>query len=120
MRQAVTVLSDEEELFRETVRDFSDREVAPGAIERDRKGAIEPELIAKLFEIGVMSVEIPERFGGAGRIPDEARVGKHRLLRTFGSRLGERCLRARDTGRCGWRRFPADGPQALDHECGGV
>lgn len=66
MRQAVTVLSDEEELFRETVRDFSDREVAPGAIERDRKGAIEPELIAKLFEIGVMSVEIPERFGGAG------------------------------------------------------
>ena len=66
MREAVTVLSEEEELFRETVRSFADQEIAPGAIERDRKGAIEPELIAKLFEIGVMSVEIPERFGGSG------------------------------------------------------
>lgn len=66
MREAVTVLSEEEELFRETVRSFADQEIAPGAIERDRKGTIEPELIAKLFEIGVMSVEIPERFGGSG------------------------------------------------------
>lgn len=66
MREAVTVLSEEEELFRETLRDFADQEVAPGAIERDQKGRIEPELVSKLFELGAMSVEVPERFGGAG------------------------------------------------------
>ena len=65
MTEPVTVLAEEEELLRDTVREFADREIAPSAIERDQKGFIEEELISKLFELGVMSIETPERFGGS-------------------------------------------------------
>ncbi len=61
----LTVLSEEEEIFRKTVRDFTDQEVVPRAARMDQAGCYEPDLIPKLFELGLMAIETPERWGGA-------------------------------------------------------
>ena len=62
----LTVLSEEEELFRQTVREFAETEVGPHVHEMDEAAQFKPELIAKFFELGLMGIEIPEQFGGAG------------------------------------------------------
>jgi butyryl-CoA dehydrogenase/short/branched chain acyl-CoA dehydrogenase len=62
----LTVLSEEEELFRKSVRDFAEQEVVPRAAEMDRAGRLDPALVGKLFGLGVMAIETPERLGGAG------------------------------------------------------
>ena len=65
-RPALTELSEQERMFQEAVRDFAAAEIAPRVREMDTSGRIEADLITKLFEMGVMGVEIPEAFGGAG------------------------------------------------------
>lgn len=62
----LTLLSEEEELFRATVREFAETEVRPYVSEMDEAAKFRPELIAKFFELGLMGIEVPERFGGAG------------------------------------------------------
>jgi len=62
---ALTTLSEEEGMFREAVRDFAESEIAPRVTEMDRAQAMDPELIPQLFELGLMAIEIPEKFGGA-------------------------------------------------------
>jgi butyryl-CoA dehydrogenase/short/branched chain acyl-CoA dehydrogenase len=64
--QPLTVIEEEEEIFRKTVRDFADQEVAPRAARMDAAGQYEPDLIPKLFDLGVMAIETPEQWGGAG------------------------------------------------------
>jgi alkylation response protein AidB-like acyl-CoA dehydrogenase len=63
---ALTSLSEEEELFRATVREFAESEVRPHVSEMDEAAQFRPELITKFFELGLMGIEIPERLGGAG------------------------------------------------------
>jgi len=63
---ALTVLSDEEAMFRDAVREFAESEVAPRVARMDSVGEIDSELISMLFQMGVMGVEVPERHGGAG------------------------------------------------------
>src|SRR6266581_229253 len=62
----LTRLSEEEELFRDTVHDFAEREVRPRVAAMERAAAIEPALLAKCFELGLMGIEVPESLGGAG------------------------------------------------------
>lgn len=62
----LTHLSEEERLFRDSVLDYAKKRVAPLAAAMDEKGAMEPELIPPLFELGLMGVEVPEAYGGAG------------------------------------------------------
>ena len=62
----LTKLSEEEELFRDTVRDFAEREVRPRVAAMEEASAIAPAVIQKCFEIGVMGIEIPEAYGGGG------------------------------------------------------
>jgi alkylation response protein AidB-like acyl-CoA dehydrogenase len=64
--RALTTLSEEEELFRSTVREFAETEVKPHVHEMDEKGIFRPELIQKFFELGLMAIEIPEQYGGSG------------------------------------------------------
>ncbi len=59
-------LTEEEELFRATVREFAETEVKPFVHEMDEAAKFRPEIIAKFFELGLMGIEVPERFGGAG------------------------------------------------------
>ena len=63
---ALTQLAEDEVIFRDSVYEFADREIRPLAREMDEHAKMSPELITKLFELGVMSVEIPESYGGAG------------------------------------------------------
>ena len=62
----VSQLAEEEELFRTTVREFAESEVKPHVHEMDEAGKFKPELIKKLFEMGLMGIEVPEQYGGAG------------------------------------------------------
>ena len=62
----LSVLSEEENLFRETIREFAETEIAPHVHEMDEASKMRPELIAKFFELGLMGIEVPEQFGGAG------------------------------------------------------
>src|SRR5260370_16499255 len=62
----LTKLSEEEELFRDTVRDFAEREVRPRVTAMERASAIDPALLAKCFELGLMGIGTPESCGGAG------------------------------------------------------
>jgi alkylation response protein AidB-like acyl-CoA dehydrogenase len=64
--QALTSLSDDERLFRESVLDFARKEIAPLVRQMDDDALFAPSLIPKLFELGVMSIEVPESYGGAG------------------------------------------------------
>ncbi len=63
---ALTLLSEEEELFRGTVREFAENEVGPLVSKMDQEARIEPALLEKFFELGLMGIEIPEAYGGAG------------------------------------------------------
>jgi alkylation response protein AidB-like acyl-CoA dehydrogenase len=61
----LTRLSDEEQLLRDTVRDFADGEVRPRVAAMERASAVEPALLRHCFELGLMGIEIPESYGGA-------------------------------------------------------
>jgi alkylation response protein AidB-like acyl-CoA dehydrogenase len=62
----LTVLSEEEELFRSTVREFAETEIGPHVSAMDEAAQFREDLLPKFFELGLMGIEIPERFGGAG------------------------------------------------------
>ncbi len=62
----LTRLSEEEELFRSTVRRFAREQIAPHVREMDEQGAFRKDIIARFFELGLMGIEIPEEFGGQG------------------------------------------------------
>lgn len=62
----LTRLSEDEHLLRANVRAFAAAEVAPLAREMDERAAMPRALIDKLFDLGIMGIEIPEAHGGAG------------------------------------------------------
>jgi len=59
-------LSDEQQLLRDTVREFAVSKVAPVAEELDRESRFPYDLVAELAELGLMGIPIPEEYGGAG------------------------------------------------------
>ena len=61
----LTKLSEEEGLFRDTVREFAARDVKPRVAAMEQASALDPALIAQCFEIGLMGIEIPGALGGA-------------------------------------------------------
>ncbi len=63
---ALTTLSEEEELFKSSFREFAEGEVRPRVEEMEKAGKLDPELIKQCFEIGLMAIETPEEYGGAG------------------------------------------------------
>ncbi|MGE0438922.1 MAG: acyl-CoA dehydrogenase [Gemmatimonadales bacterium] len=63
---ALTVLSEEEELFRQTVREFALTEIKPHVLEMDEAAKFDPALIQKFFDMGLMGIEVPESLGGSG------------------------------------------------------
>jgi alkylation response protein AidB-like acyl-CoA dehydrogenase len=63
---ALTSLSEEETMFRDSVREFAESEVKPHVQAMDEAAQFRPDLIPKFFELGLMGIEVPEQFGGAG------------------------------------------------------
>jgi alkylation response protein AidB-like acyl-CoA dehydrogenase len=62
----LTSLTDEEQLFRQSVREFADRQVRPLAAEMDEAGKFAADLIKQFFDLGLMGIHIPEEYGGQG------------------------------------------------------
>ncbi len=62
----LTTLSDDEVLLRDSVREFAETRIRPHVREMDEQAKIPRSLIDELFRLGVMGIEIPESYGGAG------------------------------------------------------
>jgi alkylation response protein AidB-like acyl-CoA dehydrogenase len=65
-RLALTRLAEDEVLFRDSVYEFADAEIRPLVRSMDEEAKIPRRLIDQLFDLGVMGIEIPESYGGAG------------------------------------------------------
>lgn len=59
-------LTPEEQLLQDTVRKFARNKIAPLVREMDEAQKMSPAIISKLFELGLMGIEIPEEYGGVG------------------------------------------------------
>ncbi|MDZ4800781.1 MAG: acyl-CoA dehydrogenase [Bryobacteraceae bacterium] len=62
----LTQLTEEEQMFRDVVRRFAKAEIGPHVREMDDSAHLRTDILKKLFDLGLMSVEIPEEFGGQG------------------------------------------------------
>jgi short-chain 2-methylacyl-CoA dehydrogenase len=62
----LTQLSEEEQLFRQSVRKFARERIRPHVREMDEKGLFRPELMKEMFALGLMGIDIPEEYGGQG------------------------------------------------------
>ena len=62
----LTVLSEDEVILRDSVRQFADLQVKPLVKEMDEQAKLSRHLVDELFALGVMAIEIPESHGGAG------------------------------------------------------
>src|SRR4030081_1288814 len=62
----LTELSEDEQMFRASVREFAEGELRKRVEKMDEQGHFDPELTKQCFELGLMGIETPEEFGGAG------------------------------------------------------
>ena len=65
LHSPLTMLSEEEELFRGAVADLAETEVRPRVRAMEAAGKLDPILTAKFAELGLLGIELPEQFGGA-------------------------------------------------------
>ncbi len=63
---ALTTLSEDEVLFRDSVAEFAEAQIRPQVREMDEHAKIPKALLDRLFDLGVMGVEIPDEYGGGG------------------------------------------------------
>jgi alkylation response protein AidB-like acyl-CoA dehydrogenase len=81
----LSVLSEEEQLFRASVREFAEGEVRPKVEEMERNGKLDAGIIKHCFDLGLMAVESPEEYGGAGSTLFNAIVAIEELARVDAS-----------------------------------
>ena len=62
----LTSFSEDEQLFRSSVRDFAEEQIRPCISRMDREARMDADLIRGFFELGLMGVGIPENYGGGG------------------------------------------------------
>jgi butyryl-CoA dehydrogenase/short/branched chain acyl-CoA dehydrogenase len=62
---ALTQLTEDERMFRDTVRRFAAAEIAPLVRSMDDSQQMDPKLLHQLFSLGLMGIEVPEQYGGA-------------------------------------------------------
>ena len=65
-RPALTTFSDEETMFRDAVASFAEEEVRPRVQQMEQAAKLDPTLVPKYFEMGLMGIEVGEQYGGAG------------------------------------------------------
>jgi len=66
VRPALTQLSEEEEQFRAAIREFAEGEVRPRVEWMEKEAKLDHGLIRQCFDLGLMAIETPEEYGGAG------------------------------------------------------
>ncbi|HEX8253933.1 MAG TPA: acyl-CoA dehydrogenase, partial [Thermoanaerobaculia bacterium] len=62
----LTLLAEEEQMFQQSVRDFAVERIRPLVHQMDHDATMSPDLLSSFFELGIMGIEIPEQYGGAG------------------------------------------------------
>jgi alkylation response protein AidB-like acyl-CoA dehydrogenase len=62
----LTSLSEDEQMFRASVREFADGELRPRVESMEEHAKLDPALIKQCFDLGLMGIETPEEYGGAG------------------------------------------------------
>jgi alkylation response protein AidB-like acyl-CoA dehydrogenase len=62
----LTTLSEDEQMFRLSVREFAEGELRPRVVQMDENGKLDPALIRQCFDLGLMGIETPEEYDGAG------------------------------------------------------
>jgi len=77
----LTVYSEDEEMFRASVREFAEGEIRPRVEAMDEHAKMDPLVIRQLFDLGLMGVETPEEFGGTGASFFMAIIGVEELSR---------------------------------------
>ncbi len=82
---ALTVLSEDEQMFRDMVREFADNELRPLVSKQDQEMKLDSSLLPKLFDLGLMGIEIPDEYGGAGASFFMAALAVEELARVDGS-----------------------------------
>ncbi len=81
----LVAFSEDEQLFRQNIRQFAEEKVAPLSREMDEKGVFDPSLIEQFFQLGLMAIEIPEQFGGGAGTFFEAILAVEELSRVDAS-----------------------------------
>ena len=66
MERALTALTEDEDLFRNSVRQFARERIGPHVRAMDEAGVFRKDLIGEFFAMGLMGIEIPEEYGGQG------------------------------------------------------
>ncbi|WP_413574487.1 acyl-CoA dehydrogenase [Bdellovibrio sp. HCB290] len=84
-RPALTVLSEDETAFRDAVRAFAESEIKPHVTHMDEKAEMNKDILKKLFEMGLMGIETPEKYGGAGSTFTMACLAVEEIGRVDGS-----------------------------------
>ncbi|MGA2370070.1 MAG: acyl-CoA dehydrogenase [Candidatus Korobacteraceae bacterium] len=77
----LVALTEDEVLFRDTVRQFADESIRPHVKEMDEKGVFEHSLIDQFFQLGLMGIEVPEEYGGGAGTFFEAILAVEELSR---------------------------------------
>ena len=95
--QALTALSQDESLFRDAVAAFAADEVQPRVADMERQAKIDPDLIAKSFDLGLMGIEVPEEYGGAGGLAHDGDARRGRAEQ--GGRVHRDCRRCAEHAR---------------------
>ncbi|MBV9495612.1 MAG: acyl-CoA dehydrogenase [Acidobacteria bacterium] len=62
----LTLLSEDEQMFQQSVRDFAIEKIRPLVHKMDHDAKMDPDLIRSFFDLGIMGIEVPDRWGGAG------------------------------------------------------
>jgi len=62
----LTLLSEEEQMFQQSVREFAIERIRPLVHQMDHDAKMDRDLISSFFELGIMGIETPEQYGGAG------------------------------------------------------
>src|SRR6185295_15707709 len=60
----LTILSEDEQLFRESIRGFAEEHIKPLVHKMDEEAKLDHSLIPELFNLGLMGIHIPEQYGG--------------------------------------------------------
>src|SRR3954465_7625764 len=82
---ALTMLSDDEQAFQQAVREFAEAQIKPLVSQMDDEAVMKPDLVKKLFEMGLMAIETPDKWGGAGSTFTMACLAVEELARVDGS-----------------------------------
>ena len=61
-RPALTHLSEDELSFKSAIKEFAKEEMQPLVQKMDQNSSMDPDLISKLFDMGIMGIETPEEF----------------------------------------------------------